>query len=67
MKPKNITNDELAAMIQKGFAETATKSEMNRVDKQVTQVRHEMVEFRNDVDERFTYVQQELRSVRKEL
>jgi len=30
MKKKSITIDDLAVMVQKGFAETATKNEMNK-------------------------------------
>jgi len=47
MAKKNITIDELAVMVQKGFADTATKSEMNKrfeqVDKRLDNIEDSMV------------------------
>ena len=35
MPKKNITNEELAAMVQRGFAETATKKDVQEVEKRM--------------------------------
>lgn len=35
MAKKNITTDDLAVMVQKGFADTATKTELNSLKKGV--------------------------------
>jgi len=44
MKPKNVTNDELAAMVQKGFAESK-----RQVDEQFVQVHHELGAIRKQL------------------
>ena len=58
MKPKNTTIDDLAAMVQAGFAESKT-----HVDKRFAQVDQRFAQ----VDDQFTQVHHELRAIRKEL
>lgn len=38
MAKKNITINDLAVMVQKGFADTATKSDIKNIDKRFEQV-----------------------------
>ena len=58
MKSKNITLDDLAVMVQQGFAESK-----EAMDKRFAEVDEEFAK----VHEQFTQVHQELRSIRKEL
>ena len=48
MKKKDITNDDLAVMISKGFAETAKKTDMDRQFKEVDE-RFDKIESRLEI------------------
>jgi len=58
MKDKNITIEDLAGMIKRGFDETATKTEMNQ--------RFEEIDERFDkVDKRFDKIDDRLEKIEK--
>jgi len=60
MKKKNITIDDLARMVQKGFEETATKKQVEVLDGKV-------VNLEKWAKRRFDNIDRELKSIRKQL
>ncbi len=41
---KNITIDELAQMVQEGFAKTASKEQIDKIEKDIVEIKHDLKE-----------------------
>jgi len=47
---KNITIDELAQMVQEGFAKTASKEQVDRIEKDIKEIKYDLKETTKRTD-----------------
>jgi hypothetical protein len=57
-KIKNITLDNLARMVAKGFEETAAKSDLEKLGYDLEKLRYDLEKLRYEINQRFDHLEE---------